>query len=94
MLNPKQKKEFGIQINYLVSGRHPKEDWFVMMSEVMKDIDLSEIHDCEKCHGKIVGITVDLTGIERCGYCGQVVPYKEFIYNKLRGERDARNTKR
>ena len=36
----------------------------------------SEIHDCEKCHGKIVAITVDALGVTRCGYCGEVVNYK------------------
>ena len=42
-------------------------------------IDLSKIHDCEKCRGKLVSITVDLVGIERCGYCGQVVDYSGYI---------------
>jgi hypothetical protein len=63
---------------------HPKADWFESMREVLKDIDLSEIHDCEKCRGKIVSITVDLVGIERCGYCGQVVPYSQFIKKKIK----------
>jgi len=68
---------------YATDNRHPKEDWFVSMREVMKDIDLSEIHDCEKCRGKLVGITVDLVGVERCGYCGQVVDYSGFIKRKM-----------
>lgn len=59
-----------------------KEEGFY--KKLFEDIDISEIHDCEKCHGKLVGITVDLVGIERCGYCGQVVPYKEFILTKIK----------
>jgi len=49
-------------------------------------MELSEIHDCEKCHGKIVFISIDLLGITRCGYCHQVVDYKpyfEFIRKKM-----------
>ncbi len=46
-------------------------------------IDLSEIHDCEKCHNKMVCITIDKIGITRCAYCNQVVLYKQFIEKKL-----------
>ena len=50
----------------------------------MKDIDLSKIHDCEKCHGKMVLIGMDGLGNQTCGYCGQVVKYprmkKEFNF--------------
>jgi len=49
----------------------------------LQDIDLSELHDCKKCHGKIVSITIDKMGVERCAYCNQVVPYRQFIENKL-----------
>lgn len=43
-----------------------------------------QIHDCPKCHGKIVCITIDSTGITRCGYCNSIIDYsklmnKEFI---------------
>ena len=38
-------------------------------------MDLEKIHDCEKCHGKIVSIVIDLVGVTRCGYCNQVVDY-------------------
>jgi len=55
-----------------LSTRHPKEGWFDATKEVM---DLSEIHDCEKSKGKIVSISIDKLGVERCGYCGEIVPY-------------------
>ena len=38
-------------------------------------MDLSKIHDCEKCHGRIVSITLDHVGLTRCGYCNEVVDY-------------------
>ena len=41
-------------------------------------MDLEEIHDCEKCHGKIVAISVDKLGNTYCGYCGQRVDYSPF----------------
>ena len=41
--------------------------------------DLSEIHDCEKCHGKLVMISIDALGVTRCGYCNEVVDYKGWI---------------
>ena len=43
--------------------------------------DLSVIHDCDKCHNKIVGISVDLFGNTYCGYCGDKVDYMLFILN-------------
>lgn len=49
----------------------------------LQDIDLSEIHNCKKCQGKIVCITVDKLGIERCSYCGKIIPYRQFIERKL-----------
>ena len=42
-------------------------------------MELSEIHDCEKCHNKIVMISIDKLGITRCGYCNEIVNYKPFI---------------
>jgi len=48
-------------------------------------MELSEIHDCEKCHGKIVCISIDALGVTRCAYCNQVVnykPYYDFIKTK------------
>ena len=41
-------------------------------------IKLSDIHDCDKCHGKIVLISVDKVGITRCGYCNEIVDYREY----------------
>ena len=40
--------------------------------------NLHRYHDCEKCHGKIVGITLDLLGNTGCGYCGQKVRYPKL----------------
>ena len=42
-------------------------------------MNLSEIHDCEKCHGKIVGIEVDKLGRAFCGYCHQQVDYISYL---------------
>lgn len=36
---------------------------------------LEDYHDCEKCHGKIVGIQIDKLGQTHCGYCGEIVRY-------------------
>jgi len=33
-------------------------------------------HNCKKCQGKIVAITIDYLGITRCGYCGEQVDYE------------------
>jgi len=48
---------------------------------------LEELHNCEKCRGKLVMITVDHVGVERCGYCNEVVNYKSYIIKKLREHR-------
>jgi ribosomal protein L37AE/L43A len=37
--------------------------------------DMEELHNCEKCKGKIVCITIDKLGITRCAYCHQQVNY-------------------
>ena len=50
--------------------------------KLSKDDNLSELHDCEKCHGKLVSITVDAVGVERCGYCHEVVPYTQWFREK------------
>ena len=73
-------------------SENPIADWFISMKEVMKNVDLSEIHDSEKCHGKMVSISVDLVGIERCGYCNKIVDYKGFLKSKLKHEME-RNIK-
>lgn len=47
--------------------------------------DLSKLHDCEKCRGKIVAITLDYVGVTRCGYCGEVVDYTGWLKKELSG---------
>ena len=47
---------------------------------------LSELHNCDKCKDKIVGITIDAFGISRCGYCGEIVNYKKFFEDKNLGD--------
>ena len=42
-------------------------------------MDLSELHDCKKCHGKMVMISVDHCGVTRCGYCNEVVDYNKWF---------------
>ena len=59
-------------------------DLMLKHSKILHTIDLSEIHDCKKCRGKIVSISVDYVGVERCGYCNQVVDYKGFLRRKLK----------
>ena len=46
-------------------------------------MELEELHDCEKCHGKIVSISVDKLGVTRCGYCGAVVDYKKWMDEQM-----------
>jgi len=46
------------------------------------DSDLSELHDCDKCHDKMVGISVDKLGVQRCSYCNQVVDYAGWFKRK------------
>ena len=41
--------------------------------------ELSEIHNCKKCQGKIVSITIDKVGVTRCAYCNQVVDYSDYF---------------
>ena len=43
---------------------------------------LDRYHDCEKCHGKIVGITSDGCNT-KCGYCGQIVKYPRMKKEKF-----------
>ncbi len=45
--------------------------------------NLSEIHDCKKCHGKMVLISSDKLGNTYCGYCGERVDYKSYWQSKL-----------
>ena len=46
-------------------------------------MNLSELHNCEKCHGKIVSIATK-NGISRCGYCNEIVNYKEFFEQEIK----------
>ena len=41
-----------------------------------------DIHDCEKCHDKIILITVDKFGNTYCGYC-----HERVDYSRAKGER-------
>lgn len=38
---------------------------------------LEEIHNCEKCKGKMVYILTDMFGITYCGYCHEKVDYSQ-----------------
>jgi hypothetical protein len=62
--------------------------------KVLKEIDLSKIHNCEKCQGKIVCISVDSTGISRCSYCNEVVDYNKFIKQEIINEKQKRLMRR
>ncbi len=49
--------------------------------EFNEDINnkLKEAHNCEKCQGKIVCISIDKLGVTRCAYCKQVVDYTNYF---------------
>lgn len=52
--------------------------------------NLQEYHDCSKCHGKIVSITLDKLGNTHCAYCGAVVQYpkmEKLAFEKFLKER-------
>ncbi len=46
-------------------------------------MELSKIHDCEKCHGKIVVVSIDSLGVTRCSYCNEIVDYTTYTNSKL-----------
>ena len=52
--------------------------------EKMESMDLSELHDCEQCHGKMVLISVNKLGITSCGYCSEQVNYEEYAIKKYK----------
>ena len=57
-------------------------------SDAMKH--LSDYHDCEKCHGKIVMISIDKLGNTICGYCKEIVKYpkmKKEAFEKILKEK-------
>lgn len=47
-------------------------------------VDLSKVHDCDKCHGKIVLISVDEQGNTYCGYCNQRVDYYKAMEKDIK----------
>ena len=47
-------------------------------------MELSEIHNCEKCRGKIVCIRVDMLGNTYCSYCGERVDYSKYNEEKIK----------
>ena len=58
-------------------------------------MELSELHDCEKCREKMVGIRLDNCGNTYCGYCGERVDYSKWFKeqeNKARGKNGIRNS--
>lgn len=46
--------------------------------------EMQEAHDCEKCHGKIFCVTIDLTGRMHCAYCNAVVNYPKATPMEIR----------
>lgn len=40
---------------------------------------LEDYHDCKKCHGKIVCISINQLGVTKCSYCNQVVDYTDYF---------------
>lgn len=53
------------------------KDYLTQMQPRMTE--LSKIHNCEKCEGKIVCISIDNVGVTRCNYCNQVVDYSDYF---------------
>lgn len=45
---------------------------------------LNEIHNCKKCQGKIVCISIDKLGVTRCNYCDRVVNYEPYFIERLK----------
>jgi hypothetical protein len=45
------------------------------------ELNLSDVHDCPECKGKIVCISIDHFGNTYCCYCNCQVNYKLY-YNK------------
>lgn len=46
-----------------------------------EESEISKLHDCEKCHDKMVCIEMDLVGVTRCAYCHEVVNYSSLRNN-------------
>lgn len=45
--------------------------------------EFKKAHDCEKCHGNMIGVTIDLFGNVKCSYCGQKVDYPKATKEEL-----------
>ena len=60
-------------------------DSFEEVHEAMKN--LSDYHDCEKCHGKIVFIGWDGFN-STCGYCNEIVKYPKLSKKGFELERE------
>ena len=54
------------------------------LHEAMKHLE--DYHDCDKCHGKIVGISMDNLGNSCCAYCGEIVRYPKLKREVLERE--------
>jgi len=54
-------------------------------------MELEDIHDCPKSHGKIVCITANSFGGDtRCAYCNQRVNYKQFEEEEMKKLKEKR----
>ena len=56
--------------------------------KIICKMELNEIHNCKECQGKIVAISIDKLGIQRCGYCGESVNYKDIRERKVMFENE------
>ena len=61
-------------------------DSFEEIHEAMKH--LNRYHDCEKCHGKIVGISMDNLGNSCCAYCNKIVKYPRLSEKGFKIEKE------
>jgi len=51
-------------------------DSFDEVQEAMNHLE--DYHDCEKCHDKMVFMSLDKLGNTSCGYCGEKVNYPKL----------------
>jgi len=54
-------------------------------------MELSELHDCKKCHNKMVLISCDALGVTRCGYCGEPIRYDLWFEQEMKKRRGDKN---
>lgn len=45
--------------------------------------EFKKAHDCEKCHDKMIAITMDLFGNASCAYCHEKVKYPTATKEEL-----------